>query len=255
MMRPRPAVPSLVLVLVLALAFAAPAGADVVEDERALSVTPSEIGIGIGYHGSRVRLSVPVLAGETAVFLVTGPEEELRLKVKGRAGGILWMNVAEVEFAGVPTLRLLAGVPELPSEEALAAAGLTPEALAARVLPENADERERFAFGEMLEMFRRDGVYGRVPAAGTVEGGVATADVPLPPGTREGDYAVRVVLFTGAKARPGPEGAFSVRKTGLVESSSRMARENGFLYGTIAVVVAIFAGLLTGFVFGRGKRR
>lgn len=245
---------SRIAALAVVVALAAPAGADVL-DEPALTVSPTEIGIGVGYHGSRVRLSVPVREGEAAAFLVTGPEEELRLKVKGRVGGVLWMNVAEVEFEDVPTLRILAGVPELPPEEALAKAGLTAGALAARVLSPDADERERFAFDEMLEMFRHDGVYGRVPSAGTVDGGVATADVPLPPETREGDYAVRVVFFDLRGSRPGPEGSFSVRKTGLVESSSRMAQENGFLYGTIAVVVAIFAGLLTGFVFGRGKRR
>lgn len=248
MMRARLVAPALVLVLAAAAVADAP-------DGRMVCVSPPEIGIGIGYHGSRVRLSVPVSDGETAAFLVTGPEEELRLKVKGRVGGVLWMSVGEVEFAGVPTLRLLAGAPELPPADALAKAGLTPEALAARVLPADADEQERFAFDEMLEMFRHDGVYGTVLDAGRVEDGVATADVPLPPATREGDYAVRVVFFDAGGFRSGPEGSFTVRKTGLVESSSRMARENGFLYGTIAVVVAIFAGLLTGFVFGRGKRR
>jgi hypothetical protein len=49
------------------------------------------------------------------------------------------------------------------------------------------------------------------------------------------------------------EAAFVLRRSGFNTFVGSLAREHGLLYGVVAVVVAVGAGLLVGLVFGTGK--
>lgn len=218
-----------------------------------LAVDREEVGIDLGFHGATVRASAAVPGDAVTVFLLVGPEESIRLKIKDRVAGVLWANVDEIEFDHVRTLLLAHVHPANPSVEILEAAGLTDEAIERRMLPADASPEARSAFLEMLKLLRREhrlvvGGDARRNAEGRVE-----TDFRLPAGTPVGDYRVEVVAFRGDR-RIGAESApLTVRKVGLVAAVSRLAVEHGFWYGTVAVVVAVVVGLLTGFVFGRGR--
>lgn len=54
-----------------------------------VQVDPQDISIGIGYHGSRLRISGDHAPGEQVIVRISSEIGETRLKYKGKAGGAL----------------------------------------------------------------------------------------------------------------------------------------------------------------------
>ena len=79
----------------------------------------------------------------------------------------------------------------------------------------------------------------------------ARRQVPLTPG----QFLLTVTFFEGDRVVGERHADFVVRRTGFVEGVIRLAGEHGFWYGMIAIVIAVLAGLATGYVFGLGKMR
>ncbi len=246
----RPFLPALLLLPLLPL-LAVPARA---AEDGSLRVEPREVGAGLFYHGAEIRMTARVPPGETAVFALLGPERDLRLKIKGRAGGILWVSVGEARFRAVPSVFLVRAWPGLPPPEALREAGMIPESLEARLLPAGAREEDRTAFRGMLRLFEREERYG-VVREGERRGDEVSVRFRLVAGAPAGEYRARLVRFAGSRITAEEEATLVVRRTGLEAAMSNLAEENALWYGLLAVVVALAAGLFTGWVFSLGKKR
>ncbi len=218
-----------------------------------LAVEPSEVGIGLGYHGARVRVRATVPEGHEVVFVLAGPEEPVRLKVKDRVLGLLWASVGEIRLESAPTLLLAHAWPRTPPREVLAAAGLTDRALEARSLPPGAGPAERAAFDEMLKLLRHEGRLAVEQAGRRLADGRVETEFRLPAGMPVGACLVSAALFRDGVEVGRRSAPLTVRKVGPVAWLSRLALEEGLLYGLGAVVLAVLAGLLTGYIFGRGR--
>jgi len=68
---------------------------------------PNLIAIGAFFNGTQLTVSGKVAAENEVVVIVKGKQEELTLKKKGKALGLLWMNLGSVHFKNVPNLYLL----------------------------------------------------------------------------------------------------------------------------------------------------
>ncbi|MGD2123552.1 MAG: TIGR02186 family protein [Gemmatimonadota bacterium] len=228
-----------------------------------IEVEPSEVQAGIFFDGATLEVTALVPEGLEISVTCIGEIEPATLNRKGKAFGLIWMNLGEVQIDGTPNLYLLHTSRELgglASPEVLDDLGVGYEALGADATLEGTEGRDSLYFREFLGLKESDGLYA--VAEGTVErvpGGNGQtrvrAAVPLPPKTSPGEY--RFLVHGFAEGRGSLLGATSIRvqQVGVAEAITTLAAEHGLLYGIVAVVVAIVVGLLTGVLFGLGSKK
>jgi len=222
-----------------------------------LSVEPARVPIGLFYGGAELRVSADLPADIPAVVVIQGESAPVNLKKKGKVWGILWMNVGDVAFESVPEVYLLASsapLKELADEETLTRAGLGYQALARTSGGDQGD------FGEFVKLSESEGLYsvrdqGVKRQPGTDGATHLDASLPISARIPAGEYVVRVVGFEHGTPRCLGSTTVTLEQTGLARSLRTIAFEHGLLYGILAVVVALLAGIATGLIFGKGASK
>lgn len=226
-----------------------------------LRLEPTELLLGLFYSGSDVHVSGRLPDAEGAVLVIRGAEGTVELKIKGKVGGLFWLNVGELKFERIPACYFaLASGPlrVLGTPEALAEAGVGYDALAADSLGAADSDKERL-FAELVKLKEKEGLFGIKENAFTLEpaeGGGArfSIAVPMPSAIPEGSYSFRLVAFHGGKGELLAERVLRVQEAGTAAWIRSLSRNHGFLYGIMAVATALAAGLLTGFLFHLGSK-
>jgi len=223
-----------------------------------VAMHPEQIRMGAGYDGAQVLLTGKLPAEAAALIRVVGPAEHSRLKEKGRALGILWMNMGSVEIADVPNVFLLY-LPEKGGD--ILGAGGVPQAglqglhKQVKIVADDADTDA--LFDEFVKLKEKSGLYGTFADAiqyGPAEGGLKPfkATLALPAALPQGRYTVQVLAVANGAVAASEDLALEAHEVGVPSWISTFAFDHGTLYGIFAVVVAIIAGLLTGIIF-RGE--
>ena len=197
-------------------------------------------------------------AAREIVVRVSGPDEPLVLKKKGKKYGLLWMNVGEVRYEAVPTLYILRSsrkLDELAAPETLDRLRLGFDALRNQV-PAGSKDGGRELFGELVKLKHKDHLFSSEAAGvqrhATGDGRqVVTADFSLSAKTPVGDYTIDLFGFQGREGELMGTAKIHLERTPVVSWITSLSDNHGLLYGCLAVVVALLAGLLTGFLFGR----
>jgi uncharacterized protein (TIGR02186 family) len=253
-----------VFVIAIVCAIVCPAGLGLTPgDARAatnlrVAMHPEQIRMGAGYDGAQVLLTGKLPADAAALVRVVGPAEHARLKEKGRALGVLWMNMGSVEIANAPNVFLL----YLPEEGGdILAAGGAPEVglqgLHKQVEIVAADADKDALFDEFVKLKEKTGLYGTFADAiqyGPAEGDLKPfkATLALPAALPQGRYSVQVLAVANGAVTASDDLVLDAHEVGLPSWISTFAFDHGTLYGIFAVVVAVIAGLLTGIIF-RGE--
>ncbi len=236
------------------------AGAGLAASGLEVSVHPDTIRIGASYNGGQVSVSGKIPADQDVLIRVRGKSEDYKLKEKGRALGVLWMNMDSVEISNVPALFLLY-LPAGPDDAGRlnrsapwppAALGL--ESVRKEVDIVAQDEQVGDLFDEFVKLKQKSGLYGirkdvitYGPAQGAMKPFKAVLDLPaaLPQGIFKIEvFTIRNGVVQNAVTRP-----IEAREVGMPAWIAKMAFQHGTLYGVMAVVTAILAGLLTGVMF------
>jgi len=226
-----------------------------------VNAQPNKIAVGALFNGASVTVSGMIPAGSEAVVTVTGRQEDLHLKTKGRALGLLWMNLGSVAFHHVPTLYIVNTPKSLePSGDAGSGEGLGPgvgfELLKAQaeITPTPDPGDKAFLLQEFLKLKEGEGLYA--VNGGTVRYGVTKdgmrsfdTDVRIPARVAPGEYEVKVEAFKGGHVAGTAIQHIEVEVVGAPALLSSLAFKHGGLYGLLAVLVAIGAGLLMDFFF------
>jgi len=224
-----------------------------------LSIEPPQVVAGMFYDGATLHLRADVPAAAHIVVLARSGDAPLRLRRKGKAVGLLWMNVGDVAWDSVPGLYLLGSSVALdslgPAWE-LERLGIGLASLRARARPgPGADS----LFGELVRLKRKDGLWAVSAGSVSLETGaggvVALADLPVPVKAPPGVYQVLVYAFEEGGGRLLVRDTFEVVQGGVPAFIASLAAERGLLYGVLAVVVAMVVGLVTGMVFGLGSKK
>jgi uncharacterized protein (TIGR02186 family) len=228
-----------------------------------LLVEPSEIRAGMFFDGASFRVSALVPDGLGITVSCVGGKEPVVLNRKGRALGVIWMNVGEVEIDGSPDLYLLhasGDLGEMATSAFLAESGVGYAALKGQTTVTGAEGEEDRFFDEFVSLKESDGLYFISEEAMEVEPGMEglvrmSTELRLPAKTPPGDYQILVHGF-------GREGGMllgmttlRVTQVGMAAFIRNLAIEHGLSYGIMAVVVAIAVGLFTGVVFGLGSKK
>jgi len=234
--------------LVLGLGLPSPAGAAGID----LSLDRQVVDVGAFYNGTTVRATGTAPEDAEVVVLVSGKPEDLHLKKKGKAAGLLWMNVGDLTFSNAPRVYQLYATP---GAGKLLEAQDMPFSLAAlrdRIRIEPADDADRM-FREFLKLKQGESVYAVHPeAVRRGPGGRFEVSLDVPPRMKPEDYTVTAFAVRDGRIMASVEGGLTVRQVGFPAWLSKMAFQNALLYGILSVLIAVAAGFLMGALFKGG---
>lgn len=223
------------------------------DDPLVADLSEHFIKITAGFTGARVLLFGAIEGDGKIVVIVQGPPEDITVRRKEKAAGLIWINRREVQFATVPSFyRVLSGEPLetwLPAETRkryeIGAEYLDIRPIGA----ESAAEGKAFRQA-LLRNMRRTERFGEEESSVKIVGGkLFRADLYLPANVPTGYYNVEVLLIQDGKVRSIQATPLQVNKAGIEDQVYRMAYEYPALYGIAAIIIAVFAGLLANAAF------
>jgi uncharacterized protein (TIGR02186 family) len=241
-----------VLVACLGLAKAA-AGTQPAPTELIFEPARGEIGL---FHGGvELVVSAEVEPGVDVALVVTGPPTDLYMRKKERVWRLFWAPTKDVTFEKVPSLYILRTskeLDELAPKPILNELGLGYEALRSSI---EADGEEDL-FQELIRLKESEGMFSlgdieNQPGRTTERTSVR---MKLPANAPATTYSVQLFAFCGGKLVTRGERDFELTQTKLIAFITSLAHEHGLLYGAMAVVVALGAGLGVGFLYGSAKK-
>ena len=224
---------------------------------------PNLIGVGVFFNGTPLTVSGEVGAENDVVVVVSGKHEELTLKKKGKALGLLWMNLGSAHFKNVPNLYLLYSSKRIMESATSYPNTLKKLGIGFEYLKEEMEieapkaERDGLA-NEFLKLKQNQGLYAFHPGKISFEQKNEkeksfTASVWIPPRIPAGEYQVQVMEIHDDQLVDNSMSQLKVKEEGIPLMLSSLAFNHSILYGFLAVLIAIAAGLAMDFFFGTGR--
>lgn len=251
---------SMLGVLACAAGLALPSSARARPGAPVATVEPARAEIGLLYSGVDLAVSTQREPGVDLAVLVTGPASDLTLREQARRWGLFWAPAGEVRFEGVPSLYLLrttTAVEDLAPAHVLEDLGIGYPALGAALGGETRDD----LLQELIVLKESEGLFSVTVASDDGRGESTTGDSPfrtvlhIPARAPASTYSVGLFAFRDGELVTRSEHTLEVEEAGFVAFVSSLAETHGLAYGVFAVVVAVAAGLLVGFLFGStGKK-
>lgn len=232
-----------------------------VAEALTIKANHNHVDIDFFYNGSTVSVTGDAGKDTDLIVTITSAEQHPQnLRRKGHVGGILWMNVGGVTFEGVPGLYMVHSTRDIDSilkPDARDSYGIGYPALMKRADVSGVEdgERERWS-AEFIKFKEASHLYSA--ASGTITTEDSGGDqsfalhVDWPYQAQPGDYVVTVHEVKDGKVMDTAETSVVVEQVGLVKTLANMARNNGALYGIVAILIALGAGFGVGLIFGKG---
>ncbi len=208
--------------------------------------------ITLGFEGSELLLFGAVEGEGEVVVLVYGPPETVTVRRKEKLGGVIWVNRDSATFRNVPAFY------QLMSTRALG--DWLPNSLRERhqIGVDHLTLRSATAARPGIEEFRRAlvrrkqdlGHYGRSP--GTVNmlsARLFRTDVVFPTNVPTGVYTVEVFLVRNGEVISAQTTPLFISKIGVLAEIFRFANVYAAVYGILAILFAILAGLGANAIF------
>ncbi|MBT8763427.1 TIGR02186 family protein [Desulfohalobiaceae bacterium Ax17] len=225
----------------------------------AFHFSPEVIKVGVTYKGAKLYVSGEVEDDRDVVVQVVGSGEIAHFKQKGKVGGILWMTVGHVTFENAPSVYFTY-LPEKISKwadennQSWKSLGLGFDALFHKIEILPASKDKKLLFDNFLKLKSQDNLYQLVKKGVSYkalqEGKKKfMASINIPAKMPLGTYELRVIKVKGEHIQSIEKEHFKLEEVGFPLFLSKLAFEHSLLYGIMAVVVAIFAGLFMGVLF------
>ena len=225
-------------------------------------VNPERIAMGTTYNGVDVFVSGNMPQDTEILIRVVGKEKSEHFKKKGKALGVLWMNLATIAIDHAPAMLLLAPsdtIDKMRIEQPAAwqKLNLGFNALKRQIAIEPATEDKDVIFDEFLKLKQHEGLYGiqenavRYTAQGAES--AFTATLHFPADLPQGKYEIQTYVIKDGRIIGQASSRIEAKMVGVPMFLSSLAFQHGLLYGILAVLVAIMAGLFTGYLFRGGQ--
>ena len=225
-----------------------------------LTVTPGLVNIGAFYNGTTITATGTVPAESHVIVRFLGSSCDLHMKQKGKLFGIMWMNLDSLIFRGVPSVCIVSSAQDLdnlaqtaggewPVIKDLRLAGLQQNA---RVESNGGDQVK--AFEELIKLKNNEGLY--LETSGNISYGEAIngqksfrVEIRVPSRLSPGKYVVELAAVNGGELIAHAEQPVTVNLVGFPALLSKLAFGHAALYGILATIIALLAGLAIGMVF------
>jgi len=230
------------------------------QDTIRMTVTPQVIDIGAFYNGTTITATGTVPADSLVIVRFLGDSCDLHMKQKGKLFGIMWMNLDSLIFKGVPSVCIVSSAQDFDQlankagTEASAIASLRLSSIKQNTRIESNGNNQAEAFEELIKLKSHEGLY--LETSGNISYGEAAegqksfrADIPIPSRLAPGSYVVELAAVSGGEIVVRSEQPVTVNLVGFPALLSRLAFGHAALYGILATVIALLAGLAIGMVF------
>jgi len=226
------------------------------------NVSPNTISVGSFYRGSKVAITGETDAGNEIIIKVSSPEVKAQLRKKGKAGGVLWMNVGELEFNPVSDVYFIYSTKDIKEilserEQDKYSIGYDAFKRLVEVSPVRGESEKEQWIKEFIRFKEKGHVYGVFQGkieTGTV-GDKTTYNliVDWPYEAPPQEYKISVYAVKDNVIRNHAENSLVVEKTGVLKFLSNMAFNNALIYGIISIIIAVAAGFIVSLIF-KGSR-
>jgi uncharacterized protein (TIGR02186 family) len=228
-----------------------------------VAVRPETVAIDAFFDGSEVVVTGQLPEDCDAMVRIMGERSDLHLKKKGKIAGLLWMNLDTVTFNDLPGAFILYSAKDFaqllgPNPATAPARELGLAYLQDQIVISPAPSDKGALFQELLKLKEDEGLYGfrqeglRYQKADANRQSIE-ARVWIAPRFPPGQYQVEVYALRNGEIIAQDLRPLTVKLVGLPAYLASFAFQHGALYGLFAVLVAVVAGLLTGFIFRGGK--
>ena len=222
-------------------------------------LTPEAVDIGAFFNGTKVYVSGNVSRDAEVVVRLSGMRQDVALKKKGKVLGLLWMNLGSITIHNAPNLYLV-----YISKDFEPTARTQPDkweelgfgfaALKKEVDISSTEAESDAIFSEFLKLKESEGLYaietGKVTYGEAQSGGKSfEAVLQIPPRLTPGKYSVETFAVVDGSVSARTAAELRVKQVGLPAFISGLAFKRGALYGLLATIIAIAAGLLIGVIF------
>jgi uncharacterized protein (TIGR02186 family) len=226
-------------------------------DVARMAVEPKEIDIGALYNGTTLTTTGSVPADSEAIVRFVGAACDLHMKERGKVAGIMWMNLDSISFKGAPSVCLVSSAVDFSRLEAdggVSIRVLRLSGLKRSVQVEANGGGHENAFEEFLKLKQKEGLYremfGNISYESSSEGQKTfRAEVPIPSRLTPGSYVVEVDAVRNGEVIARAEQPVAVNLVGFPALLAGLAFEHSALYGILATVIALLAGLGIGLIF------
>lgn len=225
--------------------------------------TQSVIETGITYNGQRIDFfgSAGEIEADAVIVKLTSPAETVKINIKGRFGPF-WMNTRQYEVENVPSIykihatgKLVEIVPQKLIEKLELGYASLKNQLKLHILkgtdkPDDPDT----VFEGLVQLKQEEELY-EIKETGQFEiqeDGLFRYHFNFPPAAKPGTYHVESYLIKNKKLVGYSKDTIQIEKVGLVAFVANSSKEHPVVYGICAVVIALGAGLLVGFIFKGG---
>jgi hypothetical protein len=227
------------------------------QDLAQMTVEPQRIDIGALYNGTTLTAKGSIPADSEAIIRFVGASCDLHMKERGKVGGIMWMGLDSLTFKGAPNVCLVSSAvafERLQSAEGASVGLLRLSGLEGSVRIEADRGEHKNAFGEFLKLKQKEGLYRELLGNihyGTVHEGEKTflAKIPIPSRLVPGSYALELAAVKNGKVIAHVDQPVTANLVGFPALLARLAFGLPALYGILATVTALLAGLAIGMVF------
>lgn len=242
---------SIAFVVIALLLLCAPAWA---QAPVTMLTTPETVRIGTSYDGTTLNVSGTVPAGSEVVVRMVGTETDLHMKQKGKALGLLWMNMDTYHFEGVPNLYLIGASKPMYELEAVGEA-ISAEAELAKVAIEPKTDNHEQLIKQLIQLKESEGLYqsdavnftmGKANADGTQD---FSAVLNVPSRLLTGPYTLETMAVKNGKIIGSAKQEVKAALVSTPKFMADLAFDHGTLYGVLASIIAILSGWFVGIIF------
>ncbi len=241
---------SIILVAAALLLLCVPAWA---QSPVTMKAVPETLQINTTYNGTTVNVTGTVPAGSEVVIRMIGADTDLHMKQKGKALGLLWMNMNTYHFEGVPNLYLIGASKPMYELDAVGEA-VSAEAELAKVAIEPKTDDHDLLIKQLIGLKENEGLYQNDAVDFTM--GKATdgsqefnAVITVPSRLMTGDYTIETMAVKDGKITGSAKQEVNAALVSTPKFMSDLAFDHGTLYGVLASIIAILSGWLVGVVF------
>lgn len=245
------------IILVCCAAFlAASAGWVWAAEPADLTLDPAAMNVNTFFSGGQLTVSGEIPAADDVVVEIIGPAANSLFNLKGRIGPF-WMTRDKVELENAPGLYMLMMPAGQEWEHKAAGLGLGVDNLKQRIsIGKSAEPTDR-VFTMFVKLKKSEGLYGETPGAvtyATAENSAKrfTASAVLPSSTAVGVYQIKATVMEQGTVVRTLQHDFVVQEVGFVKMVNELASNRRLVFGVSAVLIALFAGAVMGFIFKGG---
>ncbi len=220
--------------------------------------TPALVPITLGYHGVPVKIQGQATPGDDVIVKVTAGQDDIHLKYKGKAAGLVWMKLGTLIFENLPGTYLLSTSRQIDltlSQDAREQYGIGYEALQKKAVikAEHGELPAGDWFAQFIDFKSNEQIYALNEGGVQVDAnGGYSLSLNWPYQAQPGKYTVEVITARNGEVTGKTETAITVEMTGFVGKISALASQRRAIYGIIAIVVALVVGFAVGNIFKKG---